>query len=66
MDVGYSVPGVVTGKPICIGGSPGRSAATARGVMFTIFNAAKKLGFDPLTQRFVIQGFGNETKSFCN
>jgi len=59
MDVGYSVPGVVTGKPVNIGGSPGRSAATARGVMFTIFSAAKNLGFDPLTQRFVIQGFGN-------
>jgi len=59
MDVGYPVPGVVTGKPVNIGGSPGRSAATARGVMFTIFEAAKKLGFDPLTQRFVIQGFGN-------
>ena len=59
MDVGYSVPGVVTGKPISIGGSLGRSAATARGVMYTIFNAAKALGFDPLSQRFVIQGFGN-------
>jgi len=59
MDVGYSVPGVVTGKPVSIGGSLGRSAATARGVMYTIFNAAKALGFDPLSQRFVIQGFGN-------
>ena len=59
MDVGYSVPGVVTGKPVSIGGSLGRSTATARGVMYTIFNAAKALGFDPLSQRFVIQGFGN-------
>ena len=59
MDVGYSVPGVVTGKPLSIGGSPGRGVATARGVMVSIFNAAKKLGFDPLTKRFVIQGFGN-------
>ena len=59
MDVGYSVPGVVTGKPLNIGGSLGRDTATARGVMFTIFSAAKKLGFDPLIERFVIQGYGN-------
>ncbi|MBE0478654.1 Glu/Leu/Phe/Val dehydrogenase [Candidatus Aerophobetes bacterium] len=59
MDVGYSVPGVVTGKPICIGGSAGRDVATARGVMFTIFNVAKKLAFDPLSKEFAIQGFGN-------
>jgi len=43
MDVGYSVPGVVTGKPISIGGSLGRNTATARGVMFSLMNASKKL-----------------------
>jgi glutamate dehydrogenase (NAD(P)+) len=59
MDRGYSVPGVVTGKPISIGGSLGRNTATARGVMYCIFNIAKKLGFDPLTQKYVIQGYGN-------
>lgn len=65
MDVGYSVLGVVTGKPICIGGSPGRGAATARGVMVTIFSAAKKSSFDPLAQRFVIQGYGNVGKNLA-
>ena len=59
VNVGHSVPGVVTGKPTSIGGSPGRNTATARGAMSTIFSAAKKLGFDLLTQRFVIQGYGN-------
>lgn len=59
MDRGYSVPGVVTGKPLSIGGSMGRNAATARGVMYTIFNTAKALGFDPLTKRYAIQGYGN-------
>ncbi|RKY66985.1 MAG: glutamate dehydrogenase [Candidatus Latescibacterota bacterium] len=59
MDSGYSVPGVVTGKPLSIGGSLGRETATARGVMYCIFNIAKKLGFDPLTQNYVIQGYGN-------
>jgi len=59
MDVGYSVPGVVTGKPISIGGSLGRNAATARGVMFSLMNAAKKLKFDLFEKRIAIQGYGN-------
>lgn len=59
VNVGHSVPGVVTGKPTNIGGSLGRNTATARGALSTIFSAAKKLGFDLLTQRFVIQGYGN-------
>jgi glutamate dehydrogenase (NAD(P)+) len=59
VDVGYSVPDVVTGKPVSIGGCPARSAATGRGVLITIMTAAKQLGFDPLTRRFVIQGYGN-------
>jgi glutamate dehydrogenase (NAD(P)+) len=41
MNIGYSVPGVVTGKPIHIGGSLGRNEATARGCMFTIREALK-------------------------
>ena len=65
MNVGYSVPGVVTGKPLNIGGSLGRLQATARGVMFSIFNAAKKLGFDPFESKFVIQGFGNAGKNLA-
>ncbi len=59
IDRGYSVPGVVTGKPLSIGGSLGRNTATARGVMFTLMNTAKKLNLDFFQQRIVIQGFGN-------
>ncbi len=59
MDVGYSVPGVVTGKPISIGGSLGREVATARGVMFTLMNAAKKLKLDLFEKTIAIQGYGN-------
>ena len=59
MDVGYSVPGVVTGKPISIGGSLGRNTATARGVMFSLMNAAKKLKLDLFEKTIAIQGYGN-------
>lgn len=59
VDVGYSVPGVVTGKPISIGGSLGRNTATARGVMFSLMNAAKKLKFDLFEKTIAIQGYGN-------
>jgi len=59
MDVGYSVPGVVTGKPISIGGSLGRNAATARGIMFTLMNTAKKLKLDLFEKTIAIQGYGN-------
>ncbi|MBN1294192.1 MAG: Glu/Leu/Phe/Val dehydrogenase [Candidatus Latescibacteria bacterium] len=56
---GYSVPGVVTGKPISIGGSEGRQEATGRGVVFSIIDAAQELGIDLSTQTAVVQGFGN-------
>ena len=59
MDVGYSVPGVVTGKPISIGGSLGRNAATARGIMFSLMNTAKKLRLDLFEKTIAIQGYGN-------
>lgn len=57
---GYAVPGVVTGKPISIGGSLGRVEATGRGVAYTVMEAAKHLGvpMSPKT-RVAIQGFGN-------
>jgi glutamate dehydrogenase (NAD(P)+) len=45
MNIGYSVPGVVTGKPIQIGGSLGRNEATARGCMFTIREALKHFDY---------------------
>jgi len=51
--------GVITGKPLCIGGSPGRGDATARGGMFTIREAAKAMGIDLKNATVAIQGFGN-------
>ena len=59
MHHGYTVPAVVTGKPISIGGSEGRSEATARGAVYTIIEAAKHLGMDLEGARVVVQGFGN-------
>lgn len=56
---GYSVPGVVTGKPIEVGGSLGRSEATGRGVMITVKEILKKHGIDPKGTEAVIQGMGN-------
>jgi len=56
---GYSVPGVVTGKPIAIGGSLGRDKATARGCMFVVDEALKELGIAQAGARVAIQGFGN-------
>ena len=46
MHAGYTVPGVVTGKPISLGGSEGRNEATARGTVFCIIEAARHLGMD--------------------
>ncbi|MFQ5919283.1 MAG: Glu/Leu/Phe/Val dehydrogenase [Thermoplasmata archaeon] len=59
MNEGYSVPGVVTGKPPIIGGSSGREDATARGVLYTTRQAAMILGVDLAKARVAIQGFGN-------
>jgi glutamate dehydrogenase (NAD(P)+) len=59
MHVGYTVPGVVTGKPISLGGSEGRNEATARGAVFTIMEAAAHLGMDLTQSTVAIQGFGN-------
>ena len=59
MHVGYTVPGVVTGKPISLGGSEGRNEATARGCVFTIVDAAVHLGMDLHTATVAVQGFGN-------
>jgi glutamate dehydrogenase (NAD(P)+) len=56
---GYSIPGVVTGKPIAIGGSLGRDKATARGCMFVVDEALKELGIAQAGARVAIQGFGN-------
>jgi glutamate dehydrogenase (NAD(P)+) len=59
MTKGYSVPAVVTGKPIEIGGSLGRREATGRGVMFTTREALQHLGMPIEGTRVVVQGFGN-------
>ena len=58
MQVGYSAPGVVTGKPLPIGGSEGRNEATGRGAHLTIREAAKELKIPP-GGRVAVQGFGN-------
>jgi glutamate dehydrogenase (NAD(P)+) len=59
MERGFSVPAVVTGKPLSVGGSQGRNAATGRGVMFVALEACKKLGLSPEGTTVAIQGFGN-------
>ncbi len=59
MNRGYPVPGVVTGKPLDIGGSQGRNEATARGCLFSIQNAVKKKGMKLEGSTVVVQGYGN-------
>ena len=59
MHRGYTVPAVVTGKPVNIGGSLGRVDATGRGVMLMVREIARRLGRDLNGLRVVIQGFGN-------
>ena len=53
------LPGVVTGKPITLGGSRGREAATGRGVMIHTIEAMKKIGIDRKKATAAVQGFGN-------
>lgn len=57
--VGQSHPGVITGKPIPLGGSEGRGDATARGGVYVVREAAKKIKLDPAKSSYAIQGFGN-------
>ncbi len=59
MHVGYTVPGVVTGKPVALGGSEGRAEATGRGVVVTISEAASHIGLDIIGATVAVQGFGN-------
>ena len=56
---GYAVPGVVTGKPICIGGSLGREEATGRGVVYITLETLRHLGIKAEGSTAVVQGFGN-------
>ena len=59
MHAGYSVPGVVTGKPISLGGSEGRADATGMGVAFSVARAAQNVGMELDGARIAVQGFGN-------
>jgi glutamate dehydrogenase (NAD(P)+) len=59
MHRGYSVPGVVTGKPVSIGGSAGRADATGQGVVYTIEDAVRRGGFALEGASVAVQGFGN-------
>jgi glutamate dehydrogenase (NAD(P)+) len=52
-------PAVVTGKPISLGGSPGRESATGRGIVYAYREAARSLGLHSDSTRVIIQGFGN-------
>ena len=56
---GCSIPGVITGKPLSLGGSLGRDDATARGGVCTIMEAAKHLNMDLSAATVAVQGFGN-------
>ena len=57
--VGHSHPGVITGKPIPLGGSEGRGDATARGGVYVVREAARKIKLDASKASYAIQGFGN-------
>ncbi len=57
--VGYNSPGVITGKPLPLGGSLGRGDATARGTVYCIIEAAKVLGLELKGATVAIQGYGN-------
>jgi glutamate dehydrogenase (NAD(P)+) len=59
MTVGHAAPGVVTGKPVSIGGSEGRADATGRGVMFVVEEACKVKKISLRSATVAIQGFGN-------
>ncbi len=59
MTQGKSVPGVVTGKPILVGGSAGRREATGRGIVYVLYQAVNRLGQEIKGRKVVVQGFGN-------
>jgi glutamate dehydrogenase (NAD(P)+) len=54
-----SVPGVVTGKPLIVGGSAGRREATGRGIVYALYQAVRHLGLELKGRKVVVQGFGN-------
>ncbi len=56
---GEKHPGVITGKPLSLGGSAGRGSATAQGGVYVLLEAIKKMGMNPKETTVAIQGFGN-------
>ncbi|MFA7228359.1 MAG: Glu/Leu/Phe/Val dehydrogenase [Melioribacteraceae bacterium] len=56
---GAKYPGFITGKPVGMGGSLGRTEATGYGVIFTLREALKEMGIDPKNTTAAVQGFGN-------
>jgi len=65
MHKGFAVPGVVTGKPLVIGGSKGRDEATSRGLMYAVREAAKKVKLTLKGATLAVQGFGNVGYNFA-
>ncbi|MGI0148758.1 MAG: Glu/Leu/Phe/Val family dehydrogenase, partial [Thermoplasmata archaeon] len=65
MNKGFAVPGVVTGKPLAIGGSLGRDEATSRGLMYATREAAKKVKMNLKGATVAVQGFGNVGYNFA-
>src|SRR5436853_6554734 len=59
MTHGKNVPGVVTGKPLIVGGSAGRREATGRGIVYALYQALRHLGLELKGRKVVVQGFGN-------
>lgn len=57
--MGHSVPSIVTGKPVLLGGSVGRREATGRGVAYLVNRASDTIGLDLASATAVVQGFGN-------
>jgi glutamate dehydrogenase (NAD(P)+) len=58
VQAGYTLPGSVTGKPVSLGGSRGRSGATSRGVRTVTLDTLRDAGIDPHAARVAVQGFG--------
>ncbi len=64
--VGHHEPGVITGKPLALGGSAGRGTATAQGGFFVLEEALKKLNKKPAGTTVAVQGFGNAGSNMVN
>jgi len=66
MHKGRAIPGVVTGKPIEIGGSVGRETATGMGLFYVLEALCNKINIDLKTQNIIVQGFGNVGGNIAN